>query len=172
MKGGILYREDTRQELARIRKALLGAEKKICDPDGNVALEADIRVLDKSQDVQADVRNKEYVLTDPQGEVLALARPDYAPGDAPEEAGWPLCRLPRVDRAQVAVAGKEYILTMENSQNYLLRNADGHQVLRVLHRGITGGWSLEEELNLSPALLCGLFVFCRYIEQENEFMVV
>ena len=41
-----------------------------------------------------------------------------------------------------------------------------------MHRGIAGGWTLEDNCGFSPEMLCGIFIFCRYIEQENEFMIV
>lgn len=46
------------------------------------------------------------------------------------------------------------------------------EVVHILHRGIMGGWTIEDETGLLPKNLCGLFVFCRYLERENEFMTV
>lgn len=69
-----------------------------------------------------------------------------------------------MQNANIVVNGEEYLLTMHNSQNYSLINAHNSEVLRIMHKGIAGGWAVED--------ICGIFIFCRYIEQENEFLVV
>ena len=61
---------------------------------------------------------------------------------------------------------------MENVQNYVLTDAQGRCAVRIIHRGMSGGWKLDVSQPLSPSLLCGLFIFCRYLEKENEFVVV
>ena len=43
---------------------------------------------------------------------------------------------------------------------------------RIMHRGLCGGWSIDADEAFSPGILCGLFAFCRYMEHENEFMIV
>ncbi|MBC8576279.1 hypothetical protein H8717_07655 [Oscillospiraceae bacterium BX1] len=68
--------------------------------------------------------------------------------------------------------GEEYLLTMHNSQNYSLTNNDNSEVLRIMHKGIVGGWTVEDHCGFAPEILCGIFAFCRYIEQENEFLIV
>ena len=70
------------------------------------------------------------------------------------------------------VNGEEYLLTMHNSQNYSLINAHNSEVLRIMHKGIAGGWAVEDICGFVPEIICGIFIFCRYIEQENEFLVV
>ena len=100
------------------------------------------------------------------------ARPGYAEGDDPGVVGWPICRMPRVDHANIVVNGEEYLLTMHNSQNYSLLNTRNSEVLRIMHKGIAGGWIVEDICGLVPEIICGIFIFCRYIEQENEFLIV
>ena len=68
--------------------------------------------------------------------------------------------------------GEEYLLTMHNSQNYSLINAHNSEVLRIMHKGIAGGWAVEDHSGFTPEIICGIFIFCRYIEQENEFLIV
>ena len=70
------------------------------------------------------------------------------------------------------VNGEEYLLTMHNSQNYSLINAHNSEVLRIMHKGIAGGWAVEDICGFVPEIICGIFIFCRYIEQENEFLIV
>lgn len=172
MKAGVLYQGDSQIALAKIKSVLIGSQKKIYKVTGELLSETSIRYLDESKATTGDVRNQEYILTDSEGRLLGCARPGYAEGDSPEEMGWPICRMPRVDRAHVSAGGIEYTLTMHNSQNYSLTDACHAEVLRIMHRGIAGGWTLEDNCGFSPEMLCGIFIFCRYIEQENEFMIV
>ena len=39
-------------------------------------------------------------------------------------------------------------------------------------KGIAGGWIVEDICGFVPEIICGIFIFCRYIEQENEFLIV
>ncbi|MBQ4552448.1 MAG: hypothetical protein IJA59_05820 [Clostridia bacterium] len=68
--------------------------------------------------------------------------------------------------------GEEYLLTMHNSQNYSLTNNGNSEVLCIKHKGIAGGWTVEDICGFAPEIICGIFIFCRYIEQENEFLIV
>lgn len=172
MKSGALCSGLAGAPLARITSSLSGPQKTILLQGEAPALTADIRFTDDAQNRRGDVRCSRYVLVDAQGQICASAQPGYAAGEDPDVAGWPLCRLPRVDHAQAVVLGERYTLTMHNSQNYSLKDADGREALRVMHRGLVGGWTIEDARGFSPEILCGLFVFCRYIEQENEFMFV
>lgn len=172
MKAGVLYREGEEIPLARIKWDLRGPEKQILAPDGTVVMRADIRLLTPPVERTGDVRRREYVLRSREERVCMSARPDYAREDDPAVSGWPICRAPRVDHAAVVMEERPYVLTMRNKRDYLLRGADGDIVAEITHRGVIGGWDLEAEDRLSPFLLCGLFIFCRYIEKENEFLVV
>ena len=80
--------------------------------------------------------------------------------------------MANLQNANIVVNGEEYLLTMHNSQNYSLINAHNSEVLRIMHKGIAGGWAVEDICGFVPEIICGIFIFCRYIEQENEFLVV
>lgn len=172
IKSGVLYQEPSHHPLAKMKRALAGPTQKIYPCEGELILKTEIRYPDTEKAHTGDVRNKEYVLTDGGGNVVASARPGYAQGDDPDVVGWPLCRLPRVDHAKVSMDGTENTLTMHSSQRYTVRNADGVEILRITHRGMEGGWAIEDEYPFPPEIICGMFAFCRYIEQENEFLNV
>ena len=172
IKTGVLYKSDSQVALARVKSALLGLQRKIQSMAGEPLLTADVRYLDESKASSGDVRNREYILTDNESQVFGSARPGYADDDDPDVAGWPICRMPRVDHAHVSVGATEYILIMHNSQNYSLTDSSNSEVLRIMHKGIAGGWTLEDSSGFAPEILCGIFAFCRYIEQENEFLIV
>lgn len=169
MRAGVLCRG--REETARIKSALTGARREIRAADGAPLLTADIQLPSPGEN-RDDVRLKRYVCVDGSGAELALARPDYAEEEGPEQAGWPACRVPRADRALVRMLEGEYRLWMENSQNYVLKDGEGREAVRISHRGLTGGWRILAEERFSPGLICAVFVFCRYLEQENEFTMV
>lgn len=170
MKAGTLYVQG--QIAAKIKSALTGPEKYIFSPEGRLLLRVDIRSLDAPQGRRGDVRFRQYVMTGEGDTSCAMAKPDYAEGDDPVVIGWPCCRVPRVDHAQVQIGDSAYYLVMINSQNYLMSELPGKKVVEIFHRGLAGGWDIEAADELRPELICGIFVFCRYIERENEFLIV
>ncbi len=172
IKSGVLYRESDGKRLAGIRGSLTGPGKQICPEDSGNAWTADIFTPEASGVNRGDVRKKEYVLHDEKGCAAAAGRPGYKEDDDPDKTGWPLARLPRVDHADIRIGDVPFRLTMRSGGNYDLQDYAGESALSIVHRGISGGWNLETEQSFSPELLCGLFVFCRYIEHENEFLTV
>lgn len=171
IKSGVLYNE-TQNALAKIKSALLSPQRNIFSIANETLLTVDIRYLDESKASSGDVRNREYILTGSKSQLIGSARPGYADGDDPDVVGWPICRMPRVDHAHVSIGVTEYVLTMHNSQNYSLVDTNDSEVLRIMHKGIVGGWIVESNCDFAPDIICGIFTFCRYIEQENEFLIV
>lgn len=114
---------------------------------------------------------RQYVIYDRNGNVYASAEPAYDVGNRPE-AEWPGFRTVGTNQAKLLIGGQEFCLIMQNSQNYYMEDGDGKTVLKVLHRGLAGGWDIESADGISPEMACGIFVFCRYLEQENEFLAV
>ncbi len=171
IKAGILYNE-AQTALAKIINTFLGPQRRIHSMAGDLLLTADVRYVERSDIRPGDVRNREYVLTGSGSQLLCSARPGYADGDDPDVVGWPISRMPRVDHAQVSVGETEYVLTMENSQNYSLIDTNDAEILHIMHKGIAGGWTVESSYDFAPEIISGIFTFCRYIEQENEFLIV
>lgn len=170
MKSGTLYLNDVVS--ARIRGAFTGSEKKIYSANGAIAMHTDIVNLDAPLNEKGNVRYRQYILSDVNGSKCAVASPDYAEGEDPTVSGWPICRMPRVDHAEVVIDGKEYLLVMQNDQNYSLSEKSGKIAVQIFHRGLCGGWDIEAADDFLSEMICGIFVFCKYIEQENEFLVV
>lgn len=170
MKAGALYSDD--KITARIKGVFTGSEKKIYSKNGMVVMQTDIVNLDVPPNESGNVRYRQYILSDVNGNKCAVASPDYAEDDDPAIVGWPICRMPRVDHAKIVIDGKEYLLVMQNNQNYSLSEKHGKMVVQILHRGLCGGWNIEATDNFTSEMICGIFVFCKYIEQENELLVV
>lgn len=170
MKAGALYQGD--QVLARIKSPFSGAAKSVCLTDGTLILRTDIQNTAPAAEHSGDVRFRRYVLFDAAGAEQVSARPDYAAGDEPELVGWPVSRSPRVDHAKLQYKKVEYLLCMKSSSCYILSDPQGETLVEIRHRGLTGGWTIDSAAAFSPGLLCAVFIFCRYIERENEFPVV
>lgn len=169
IQTGILFSGEN-QPLMRLKGAFSGQEKTICTPDGTIAMRTMIRVFPQDGEYGGDVRNHEYVLLNEDGTTAATARPEYVKESDP--TGWPVCRMPRVDHATVFLRGKEYCLIFQNSQNYTLTDSSNRMCVQIYHRGLMGGWNVEADDTFLPGELCGIFAFCRYLEQENEAMMI
>ena len=119
MRAGTLYFNDIVS--ARIKGAFIGSEKKIYSANDSILMHTDIANLEVPPNEAGNVRYRQYILFDGSGNKCAVASPDYAEGDGPTVVGWPLCRMPRVDHAKVVFDKNEYLLLMQNNQNYLLK---------------------------------------------------
>lgn len=168
MKSGCLSREQSGEVLAKIKNTVTGSVRKIALPDS--AYHTEIRSLNPPER-SSDMRFREYILAD-RGKTRMTGRPGYADGEDPLVTGWPVCRLPRVDHARIMIGNEEYVLTMHNPRNYSMKDRNGCVILQLLHRGLSGGWQMRDDRGFAIELLCGIFAFCRYIEQENEFLIV
>ena len=171
MKAGVLYQGD-QVPCAKIKGRMCGPEKLVLTPEGEPLLRTEIRELDPPRAHAGDVRGRQYVMYSPEDSEYATACPGYAPGEPPREDTWPVFRMPQTDHAMLRYAGGEYRLDMINAQRYALLDGAGKQIASVLHRGLTGGWRILAPEYFSPAFLCGLFIFCRYLEQENVLPLV
>ena len=169
--SGVLYGEKDGAPLAKIRSSVCGPQKEITAADGAPLYTSEIRFLDAPSGRGGEVNYHKYALNAADGSCIE-ASPAYNPDFDPESDGWPLCRLPRADRAMLALGSALYTLIMQNTQNYILQNAAGAVVARIVHRGVTGGWDIDAPATMSAGLVCGLYVFSRYQERENEFLLV
>ena len=170
MKAGVLYNQN--YMLAQIKGILTGPEKKILSPNGVLLLQTDIHTLNAPAEKKADVRFRKYILSDVSRTPYAIGKPGYAKEEDPSNAGWPICRMPKVDHVQILIHDKDYLLVMRNSQNYHMKKSSGNFAIEIFHRGLGGGWEIEAEDEITPEMICGIFIFCRYLEQENEFLIV
>lgn len=171
LKAGMLYAAGQEEPLASIR-AVLGAQtRKIFAPDGGLLAHTEVRLRSKLDGTEQGVEKKEYVLYDCGEKECAVARPAYCEQDAPSVAGWPVCRTPRADCAHWMADGKTGVLKMRDSEHYSLQTEEGISV-QLTHRGLRGGWDVKASEGLSAVFLCAVFLFCRYLERENEFPMV
>ena len=164
---GVLTRESDGKKLMRIAGVPNAREKRILTMDGKILGRTMIR-----GDECGHVRSREYVLLDTMGIPRAVVRPAYAQGEDPTEVGWPIHRMPAVNRAEVLMDGKVCELVMHDAYCYTLTKVKEMGRVQLRHRGLGGGWQIESEADFTPKMLSAFYVFCRYMEQENDFPLV
>ena len=152
--SGILYGGADGAPLAKIHGSVCGPEKEITTADGAPLYTSRIRLLDAPAGHSGEVVCHKYDLTAADGSRIE-ASPAYNPDFDPAADGWPLCRLPRTDRAMLALGSALYTLIMQNTQNYVLQNAAGAVVARIVHRGVTGGWDIDAPATMSAGWCAG-----------------
>lgn len=172
LRTGSLYQESSAEPLARIKCSTPGPNKKIYLQGDTVVLQADIVIQNGVNVQQGNVQNRRYELTNQDGQKISEARPGYADGENPDQMGWPICRLPKVDHAQLFIHERTLLLIMHSDKEYSIHDEGGVCILTIAHKGISGGWMIQDNFGFTPDVLCGLFAFCRYLEKENEFIVV
>lgn len=172
IKSGMLSSAREGKVFAEIKGALWEQKRKVFLGDPGIYFEAYVHSLPASPSKISDVRFKTYIFNDNKGQIVMKAQPDYANDENPDIAGWPVCHAPRVDHANVVIGKIKYLLIMHNSQNYTLIDNRNNTLIQIIHRGISGGWLIEDCGNFTYEIICGLFIFCRYIEQENEFIIL
>lgn len=157
--------------LAKIRKSLNTSSCLILAADGNLMLNSVIEVVGNDRYKPGDVRNRRYLLVDSRKEIVATALPDYDIDDNPDDKGWPISHLPRADNAVVQINKRSYSLKRNSFSRYEL--IDGSKPALILeHRGISGGWNIESDIDFPPEIICGIYIFCRYLEKENIFPLI
>lgn len=169
IKSGTLYRTDNEvsgQVLANIHNRLFGLEKRIIA--GEKQFVTQIRTEIPAGERIYGACPKQYLLKNSGGEILLSGVPKYADEDRQF-----IYRMPRVNSAELKFQNRSGLLRMINNQNYRLTDPSGKVILTLQRRGIfSGGWNLDAVEELRPEFLCGIFIFCRYMEQENELPIV
>ncbi len=169
IKAGILYSEQN-EPLCLLKSVLSSTQKRICLPDGNQIMQTDVLKMSDSAPQNIHRPNHEYVLVNQEGNIICTATPTARNSEV-SSAQWPVYCVPGVDHASFIWGQTKYLLVMHNSQNYTLSDTSGKNIVRIFHKGMTGGWNLETDADFPPGVLCGIFAFCRYIEQEDEPVV-
>ena len=172
LKSGMLFAENNEQPLAKIKSMFLGPNKMIYSEKDELLFQTTILDSGIQTDNNCDVRSHKYVITIPNGDKIASAYPNYDKKNDPNIVGWPICHVPHVNRAKVIWGNYEYELVRKDSQHYQLKSKSEIHFLEIKHRGLIGGWEIHATDNFSHQIICGLFIFCKYIEQENDFMLI
>lgn len=168
IQGGRLSASDSSTPLAVIKNEYFTRSREILSAKNEVLGHTSAL----NDDTDGNISHTTYSYCTAEGKELLHGEPHYAENEDPEYSGWPVARMPLVDHADVTLYDQPYELYMQNSQNYVLKDTEGHPAVQIMHRGIIGGWDIQTAKRFAPDILCALFVFCRYIEQENEMPLV
>lgn len=154
-------------ELASVKSPFYSVRHTILSRDGRAALYTDILAGGHGNGISG----RRYVVTDPQNRIVLSGKTMYATDDSPDYAEASMSHVPHVDRVRIEMNQSVYNLRMLNSQNYCLEDAEGRKAAEIIHDGIVGGWSVEVSDAIAPTILMGIFIFSRYLEKENEFVM-
>ena len=135
MKSGNLFLNDTL--LVRIKSTFAGSEKKIFAADGELLMLTDICNLKAPLNERGNIRYRQYAMLDRNGKECAVAKPDYAESDDPAVVGWPICRMPRVDHAQICIGKKSIYCQCKTAKTISYLKSRGKQ----LSRSCTGDYA-------------------------------
>lgn len=171
MKAGMLYKDGEMK--AQLRGTFADPAKCILRADGSVAFRTAVQEKNTEKEHTGDVCCRRYVVVDGDGRECAAAQPYYyASGSDPCVEEWPVCRTQKAGCAKFLCDGRAYTLKMCSERQYLLTEQTGDAVIEIMHRGVCGGWNIEAKEEFSPEMICAVFILCRYLEKENEFMIL
>ncbi len=166
IRSGKLYAagaSDPAPCLCSIVSPFCASVKSVADREGRLLLKTSV----SQEKAETYPQAKTYLMESPSGEVLARGKLLYADGENPQCLG----RLPRVDRVTLRAGGRPYTLRMRNSQYYVLSSEES-RAMEIVHNQSAGGWNVETTEEFPPGMVMGLFIFSRYLDKENEFVIV
>lgn len=165
---GKLYAVDHAQPgpcLCHLKAPFYSLTKEIVSPDGKPILKSEIVQENKS----GKTDSRRYLLKDDRDEIIAKGSLQFADLADP----WPISHAPRIDRVSISLLGQNYLLKMLNSQNFILSDQKSdNKKMEIIHDGINGGWNISAASDFAAYIVMGIFLFCRYLDKENEFVVV
>lgn len=163
---GTMYSDNDNTKLIHIKSSFFSSKKQIIASDGTLQLQTNIL------NFVPDVRSHEYVLTDMHENRIAIATPDYAKQENPDTHKYPINRAPLVDHAKLLICNKEFNLVRMCVNCYEVYDLSSQAVVKIYRSKATWKWLIDAEAEFVPAVLCGIFVFCKYLEKENELIVI
>lgn len=158
IKAGSLYQIDNGRpgtKLACLKSPYFPVKKTILSPDGRIRLFAEIRPNGN--------REPMYILSDSLNQIILSGSPGHS-------KNLTILSEPHLNQIKITLEHRMYNLFMKNSQECLMMDENSWVAARLTHRGTGGGWLLEADPSFSPYILMGLFIFCRYLDKENEFL--
>ena len=166
LKSQIFYDEKNNRR-AYIQSTPTYLKSYIRDSDGNEMLTAELRMNSSH-----DARRHEYLLTDSNLKTVASARPYYAESDTPEIYGWPFCRTPEIDNLSLKVNENSYEIVRIGYPKYEIRDSLGNLVLGLSYSLIARQWNVYADNHFTEAIICGIILFCQYLEFENDVIIL
>jgi hypothetical protein len=170
IRAGSLYaivNGRTAEKLAFIQSPFYTEKQTILSPDGSVKLIAQVRT-----DGKPGIQGKEYVIIDEQEQTIVTGKPECSNEENAGVDSEIISSMSRMDTVRLEMDHSVYYLRMRNSQNYCLEDTSGQKKLEIIHNGIAGGWTVETEDAIEPLMVMAIFLFSRYLDKENEYVVI
>lgn len=173
IQAGNLYEINQNQigkKLVSLKSPFYTVKKTLLSSEGRPCFFTDM----KQPGLPKSNLKKAYVLLDEKARAILTGFPGYAVSSDSSNTAQPLSHVPRMDHVAIIVEPEKAALTlaMLNSQNYRLTDSKNQAAADIYHNGIAGGWTIETGKDFSPFILMGLYIFSRYLDKENEFLVV
>ncbi|MGC6175403.1 hypothetical protein [Lacrimispora sp. 38-1] len=162
IKAGKLYQIDNGRpgvKLACLKTPYYPIKKAILSPDGRIKLYADIKSC-QGGEMSGD---RIYVLSDPLNQTILSGIPIYCDNLS-------LLSGMSVNQIRLTMEHRLYDLFMRSTREYCIMDENSWVAVRLEHCFEGGGWSVEADPVFSPFILMGFFIFCRYLDKENEFI--
>ena len=172
--GGYTVADPDGKPLALIKPKLFSPRFTIMTPQGDTVAYADICVHRPKDFATANLENTSYLLLCAQsGERLATGLPAYHEDVDGTKLPTYWRRPPLADRMAVLLQGME-------DPFFLRVKMDGSAVISGIAKDVTGSvkrlkggdFSAELSPREDTTLLCGIFLFTRYLLMENELIIV
>ena len=162
IKTGKLYQIDNGRpgaKLACLKPPYYPVRKTILSPDGSIKLYADIKTCKGSE----PNRDQLYILSDSLNQTILSGSPVYTKK---------LLLLDGIAANQIKLTmdHKPYNIYMKSCQEYCIMDENSWVAARLEHNPKGGGWLVESYPVFNPFILMGIFIFCRYLDKNNEFM--
>lgn len=164
IKSGNLYQIDNGRpgsKLACLKTPFYSVKKTILSPDGEVRLIADVQHSENT----GKIPKCTYTLMDPLNQVVLTGYPTY-------NKNYIALNAPRINHIKLFMNHKIYELSMKDNLECNLVDQSNYNIANLVHNKKGGGWLLKADPVFSPYILMGLFLFCRYLDKENEFIMI
>ena len=162
IKAGKLYILDNERpstKLACLKMPYYPTRKTILSPDGRIKLYADIKTCEGGEHSLEQI----YILSDSLNQTILSGSPVF-----PENLS--LLNGQPVNQIKFIMDHKGYDLFMRSSEEYCIMDEESWVTVRLVHNIKGGGWNVDADPVFSPFILMGLFIFCRYLDRENEYV--
>jgi len=162
IKAGKLYQIDNGRpgvKLACLKTPYYPMKKAILSPDGRIKLYADIK-SGQGREISGE---RIYVLYDPLNQTILSGIPVYSDNLS-------LLSGMSANQIRLTMEHRLYDLFMRSTREYCIMDENSWVAVKLEHCTEGGGWSVEADPVFSPFILMGLFIFCRYLDKENEFI--
>ena len=160
IKSGNLFNESNMVPLYKIRGDISSFNRSILNEEDELVYKIEVK------EKEDKFLKRVYNILDKSSCMLGKCEPIY-----PNRA-----KISQVyndmNEAHVTLSGEEYFVKMVSTTKYYILDENKHRILRINHRGVDGGWQIEEKEEMSHSEICVFFILCRFLEREKENLFI